>query len=368
MKLTVLQENLSRCLSTASRFVASHPQLPILGNFLLATDKNRLRISATNLEIGINCYSGVKIEKEGETTVSARPFLEFISSLPAGKVDLELKKNNLEISCGRFKATFPTALPTDFPRLPVRSSEKFALPLSLFSETISRVIFATSVDESRPVLEGVCFHFNGKNCQVEATDGYRLSREKLVLKKDQKQKEFILPATVLNEIIKLKPDGEVLEIGLSDKEKQAIFLFPNAEITSRLLEGEFPDIDQVIPKSKQTSVLVNREEFQNAVRLASIFARESANIIKIKVAAGALEISANSSQVGKNRSSVDADIKGKPQKIAFNFRFLLDFLQAVSGEQVLIELNSPLEPAVFKIPGNQSFIHIIMPVRLQEGE
>jgi len=368
MKLTILQENLSNCLSNASRFVSSHPQLPILSNFLLTAKKNRFKISATNLEMGINCYSGAKIEKEGEATVLARPFLEFISSLPADKTVLELKKEGLKVSCGHFKAVFPTTLPTDFPRIPVRSSEKLTLPLSLFSEAIAEVIFAASIDESRPVLEGICFRFKGKECQLEATDGYRLSQKKLVLKKEQKQMKFILPASVLNEIIKLKPRGELLEIGLSNKEKQAVFFFPDIKITSRLLEGEFPDIEQVIPQNKETTVLINREEFQNAVHLASIFARESANIVKMEVGDGEIKISANSPQVGENQSSMEADIKGKPQKIAFNFRFLLDFLQAINKKQILIELNGSLNPVVFKIPNDKSFLHIIMPVRLQEEE
>ena len=368
MKLTILQENLSNCLSITSHFVSSHPQLPILSNFLLVAKKNRFKISATNLEMGINCYSGAKIEKEGKTTVLARPFLEFISSLPADKTNLELKKGNFEVSCGRFKATFPTTLPTDFPHIPIRSSEKLTLPLSLFLEAITEVIFAASIDESRPILEGVCFQFKGKECQLEATDGYRLSQKKLILKKEQKQMKFILPASVLNEIIKLKPKGELLEMGLSNKEKQAVFFFPNIEIASRLLEGEFPNIEQVIPQSKETTILVNREEFQNAVRLASIFARESANIIKMEVVGGAIKVSANSPQVGENQSSVEADIKGKPQKVAFNFRFLLDFFQAINKKQISIELNGSLDPVVFKIPNDKSFLHVIMPVRLQEEE
>ena len=368
MKLTIFQENLSNCLSITSRFVSSHPQLPILSNFLLTAKKNRFKISATNLEMGINCYSGAKIEKEGETTVLARPFLEFISSLPAGKTNLELKKRGLEVLCDRFKATFPTTLPTDFPRIPINSSEKLTLPLSLFSQAITEVIFAASIDESRPILEGVCFQFTGKECRLEATDGYRLSQKKLVLKKEQKQMKFILPASVLSEIIKLKSKGELLEIGLSNKEKQAVFFFPDIEITSRLLEGEFPDIEQVIPQSKETTILFDREEFQNAVRLASIFAHESANIIKMEVAEGIIKVSANSPQVGENQGIVEADIKGKPQKIAFNFRFLLDFLQVINEKQVLMELNGSLNPVVFKIPGDKSFLDIIMPVRLQEEE
>ena len=368
MKLTVLQENLSEALSVASRFVSSRPQLPILSNFFLQADKNELKISATNLEIGINYHCGAKIEKEGKTTVLAKTFSEFVSSLPADKINLSLKKEVLKIDCHHFKADLPTTPVGNFPAISIKVSQKISLPYQTFSQAMAKVIFAASSDESRPVLSGVHFQFDGSQCLLSATDGYRLSFQKITLEKKYPKLDFIVPAVVLTELSRIKfgDKKEEFELGLSDEEKQAVFFLPRAEFTSRLLEGEYPKIEEIIPKDKKTTVIVDREEFLHLIRTAAIFARDAANIVKLDFNKNQVVISANAPSLGGSQNRMAVQIEGKDQKMAFNFHFLLDFLQAVDSDEIQIELNESTKPVVFKLPQEKEFLHIIMPVRLQE--
>jgi len=371
VKITLLQENLNKGLSITSHFVSSRAQLPILSNIALQTKENRLKISATNLEVGVNYYCGAKIESEGGTTVLSRTFSEFVSSLPTEKVTLATKKESLEVSCGNYQANFPVIPISDFPEVPTKVNQKITFSYSDFAKAIKNVVFAASGDDSRPVLSGVHFDFINQECLLSATDGYRLSFKKIKLTdKYLKEIEFIIPSVILNELLRLKPEGEqsVFELGLANKEKQAVFFLPNLEFSSRLLEGKYPDINKVIPKGKSTSILIEREEFLGAVKTASIFARESANIIKLEIGSGKVKILANAPSLGENISQVEAKIDGDNQRVAFNFRFLVDLLSNLETDQVIIEMQEPLKPVVFKNPKDKDFLHIIMPVKIQEEE
>lgn len=377
MKITLLQENLNQGLTTCSRFVASRPQLPILANILLKTKNGRLKLSATDLEMGVNIWVGGKIEKEGEITVSAKVINEFVSSLPPEKVSIELKENNLLVSSPFSKSIFPTIAAADFPKIPgFPKKTALSLPLGLFSECVTQVAFAAATDEGRPVLTGVLLKSENKDVSLVATDGYRLSVKKISNIQYPISNAIIIPARALMEVSRIKSnegEGEdkkekkegVLQIGLTEKENQIVFALPDLELSSRLIEGEFPEFEKIIPTETKTKLVFDREEFLRAVRIASIFARESANIVKLKTEKGKLKISANAPQVGENESVLEAKIQGEEQEIAFNFRFLLDFLNSISAEQVSLEMTGPLNPGVFKPVGDDSFLHIIMPVRVQ---
>jgi DNA polymerase III subunit beta len=371
MNLTLLQENLNRGLSITSRFVSSRTQLPILSNIALQTEKNRLKISATNLEVGVNYYCGAKIENEGGITVLSRTFSEFVSSLPAEKVVLVTKKESLKTICSNYQASFPVIPISDFPKVPTGVNQKITLSYSDFTRAIKNVVFAASSDDSRPILSGVHFNFINQECLLSATDGYRLSFRKIEMAdKYPEEIEFIIPSVILNELLRLKPEGEqsIFELGLANKEKQAVFFLPNLEFSSRLLEGKYPDINKVIPEKKTTSILIEREELLGAVKTASIFARESANIIKLEIGNGKVRVLANAPSLGENISQVEAKIEGDNQRVAFNFHFLADLLSNLETDQVVIEMQESLKPVVFKNPKDKNFLHIIMPVKIQEEE
>jgi len=374
MKAQILQEELSKGLSTVSRFVASRPQLPILANILLVAEKGKLRLSATNLDLGINLWLGGKIEKEGLVAIPAREITEFVSYLNPGSLNLELDKNLLVISSATNKASFVGMNGKEFPKIPQLEKET-AFPLSLeqLSQTVGQVGFAAAVDEARPVLEGIYWQFEDKSYQMVATDGYRLSLKKVDLEKavasSKKKTVFLIPARSLSEVVKLS-DGETIQVGLTKDKNQVVFGFSQGQISSRLLEGEFPEYGKIIPQQAKTKVWLDKQDFLGGVKAASVFAREAANIVILDIDKKEVKIKADAPQVGENQSSVAAKVEGEPIKVAFNFRFLLDFLNAVpQGENnLLFEFTEPLSPALFKFEGDKSWLHVIMPVRLEDLE
>lgn len=372
MKVQILQENLNRGLSITSRSISSKAQLPILANILLKTDKNRLQLSATNLETGVSLWLGAKVEKEGEITIPAKIFAEIVASLPAGKIDLEVKENTLSISAGSYSANLNGMAATEFPKLPAYTEESLlSLPADKLLQAINQVAFAAATDEGRPVLTGVLFKVDEKNLSMAATDGYRLSLKTLVLDLPVKENfSLLLPAKTLMEVARIisEEKGEelpIVRLGFTKEQNQVVFVFPELELFSRVIEGEFPAYEKIIPQGFATKITLDKEAFSRAVKVVSIFARDSANIIRLKIDRDFLEMSANSPQVGENKNSLEAKVEGETGEIAFNYRFLQGFLGAVSASEVILEMNGPLSPGLFKSAEDESYKHIIMPVRLQ---
>ncbi|HUW24573.1 MAG TPA: DNA polymerase III subunit beta [Patescibacteria group bacterium] len=369
MKIQILQENLNRGLNIASRSISSKAQLPILANLLLKTDKNRLQISATNLEMGIALWLGTKVEKEGEITVPAKILTEIAASLPPGKIDLTAEGNLLKIVTEGYEATLNGIPAGEFPKLPSYNGEAlFSLPTEKFLEAINQVAFAAASDEGRPVLTGVLFKLQGKRLSLAATDGYRLSLKTLELENPTKEDvSLLLPAKTLMEVGRIIADEKspTVKMGFTREQNQVVFVFSDLELFSRVIEGEFPDYEKIIPQNLTSKLVLDREEFSRAIKVVAIFARDSANIVRLKINKDSLEMSANSPQVGENKNSLSAKLEGEEGEIAFNFRFLQGFLGAVTTEEISLETNGSLNPGVFKAVGDDSFLHIIMPVRLQ---
>jgi len=375
MKVQVLQENLNKTLSIATRSISGKAQLPILANVLFKTEEGKLKISATNLEAGITLWLGAKIEKEGEITVPAKIFTEVISSLSAGKIDLNLKENLLEVASAGYQASFNGISATEFPKLPKYAPESlFSLPSEKFLEAINQVAFAAATDEGRPVLTGVLFKLEEKRLSLVATDGYRLSLKTIEVETSAKEKiSLILPARSLMELARIILDfkdekEKTLKMGFTKEQNQVVFVFPQLEFFSRVIEGEFPDYEKIIPQDFSTKVILDKESFSQVVKVVSIFARDSANIVRIKIGKEFLEMSANSPQVGENKSLLEAKVEGEEKEVAFNFRFLQNYLAAVSSPEISLEMSGPLNPGVFRATDDKTFLHIIMPVRLQTEE
>jgi DNA polymerase-3 subunit beta len=375
MKLSVLQENLNYGLTTVSRVISTKAQLPVLGNILLATDKGRLKLSTTNLETGINFWLGAKIENQGAISIPAKILTEYISSLSPQIINLEVKENNLLISCGSSKASFIGLPASEFPIIPtLKEKPEIFLKSSQLSLAITQVTFAAAQDEGRPVLTGVLIQTKGENLILVATDGYRLSFKKLQSTSEiQKFKEFqkglLIPAGTLIEvgrIISQKDEEKNLGLTVAPQVNQVIFSTPEAEIISRLIEGKFPDFEKIIPQKGLIRIIVDTEGLLRAVRTAAIFARESANIVKFKIQNEKLKISANAAQVGENISEIEVKTEGEGGSIAFNSRYLLDFLNSVKSELINFEMTDSLSPGLFTPVGDKSYLHLIMPVRVQE--
>lgn len=378
MKLQVLQENLSRALTLTSRFASTRAQLPVLANILLCAKRNKLLASSTNLEISVSISIGAKVEKEGEITIPARVMTDLVSNLQTGTITLSSEKERLKISAQNFTSFISGMNSSDFPPVPQEvGKETLKFSKNVLLNALSQVLFAASIDETRPVLTGVLFILSEGKLMLVATDGFRLSQKNIKsesLKGLKKFQKIILPKTALGELSRLSDDEEEIKFSYKEGESQVIFGVSNAVLTSRIIEGEFPDFEKIIPRDSNYKINIDKEEFLRAVRLASVFARDSANVVKITVKKDSLEISAESSQSGSQETQVDAKVESPDAKslegkgglkIAFNYRFLEDFLNSVEGDEVQIELSNANSPGIFTDPKDTNFLHLIMPVRLQ---
>lgn len=374
MKLSLLTENLNTALTHVSRFVSTKAQLPILSHILFSTDAGRLKLSATSLEMGINYWTGAKIETEGSFCLPSKDISEFISYLPAGKIDFSLNEQNLlTITSTKASSTFSTLSSTDFPIIPsLDSTTVFELDLPSLLDSVASVSFASATDDSRPVLTSVLCKFAMDSLTLVATDGFRLSlktikfQNPIAFPDGQDSLTLLIPSKSLAEVLKIAKVAPKIKIGLTPDRHQVVFLLEDLEIISRLIDGEYPNFERIIPESSPTKIYVNKEELAQAIRLASVFARQSANVVRFSLKKDSLELSANAPQIGQNQVSVDARIEGESLEIAFNYKFISDFLAIVKGDEVVIELNQSLTPGAFRDPKNPDLLHIIMPVRLQD--
>lgn len=373
MKISVLQENFNNALSHISRFISSKNQLPLLNNILLSTDNGRLKFSATNLELSINYWIGGKIEQEGSITIPPKEISEFISYLSPGKIDISLQENNLlSVSSEKINSSFTTIPATDYPEFPkINDEKKIELDLSLFLESISQIAFSAAIEDIRPVLTSILCSFTKNSLTLVATDGFRLSLKEINLSKpinidDDQTITFLIPAKSLLEITKLAKNNQKLVLGPTLDEHQIVFVLDEIEVISRLIEGDYPDYQKIIPENFSTKVFINREDFLQAVKIASVFAKESANVVKLNIKSSTIELSANAPQIGQNKTIVDSKIEGESVEIAFNYKFLVDFLNNCKSPEVTIQLNDSLSPVSFIDQSDPKFLHIIMPVRLQD--
>lgn len=368
MKVIVFIDRLNKALSLVSRIVSSRSQLPILNNVLISARKGGLFLTTTNLETAITTKITAVVEKEGEITVPVKQIAELVSLTKEEKITMELSGNNLVLKGQRSRNSLNTTPATDFPPIIKKEGEaNLIIESEQFKKAINQIAIATSQDESRPILGGAKITKKEKALEIATTDGYRLSIKESQTEKIDIEKAYIFPVRTLLEVIRIAQEQKAEQIKaliLGDK-NQTVFLFENTEIVTRLIDGEFPNFQKIVPSSFTTQAIIDREELLNSVKIAAIFARESANIIKIKIAGKNLTLSANAPQVGENSAALDVESKGEEVEVAFNFRFLIDFLNVVEEERIIFETNGALSPGVFKAEKDQSFFHIIMPVRVQ---
>lgn len=365
MKLSVTQENLHRALATVSRIVGSSTTLPVLSNVLLGTDGTRLKLSGTNLELGINYWIGAKVEKPGSITVPARLLNEFIANLPSQAIKLELDKNSLKLESDNFSSSLNGIDPEEFPSIPeVKKGTTLKIPASDFKAAAMQVVVVASSDDARPVLNGVYLFTEGQTLVLAATDSYRLAEKKIKLNSSPAKKiNAIIPARTINEIIRII-EGQSENIEITIGENQAQFKIGEAEIISRLIEGEFPDYQKLIPDSAKTSFSLPTSELNGLTKIASLFAAGSGGSITVKVKdAGELEITSVANQVGENTSKAQVTLEGEPAELSLNSRYLLDALSVVGTENVKISITGKVNPCLITPTDKKDYLHIIMPLR-----
>ncbi len=374
MKVSCSQEDLSKGLAVVGRAVATRAVLPITNNVLIATEGSQLKLAATNLEIAITCWIGATIEEEGTITIPARLVTDFVNSLPSGRIDmiLSLRSQSLELRCARYEAHVSGLDPADFPPIPkIAEGVTVKIKPEELRMAINQVVFAAASEESRPVLTGVDAEFDGDQLTLAAADGFRLAVRKLTLDTPVGEKiSVIIPARSLAELNRLITDQqEPVELTINPKKSQTIFRLRNAEMVSQLIQGTFPNYEQLIPQSYSTRAVVKLSEFLMATRSASIFARDGSGIVRLQLmpkdGKGKIAISARAEEVGDNLGEVDAVVEGEEAKIAFNSKYLMDVLGVLTEEEVALEATTSSSPGVIRPVGKDNYIHVVMPMFVQ---
>ena len=375
MRVSCLQENLSKGLSIVGRAASPRSTLPILSHILLETDAGRLRLSATNLEIGINCWIGARVEEEGGIAVPARTLIDLVSAFPPDRVDLEgvVRTMTLNLNCGRSEANIKGMDAVEFPPVPVpEGAGNISLDADLLRTAINQVAFAAATDEARPILTGVLVSFDGDRLTMAAADGYRLAvRTASFAEPVTEPFSVIVPARALQELGRVSSDEEdTISATVTPDHNRILFEMTDVVLTSQLIPGNFPDYEQIIPKDLDIRVVVSTSDLLKACRTAQIFARDGSNIIQLHVhpetdaEPGRLVVSATSAETGDDVTALDATIEGEAMDIAFNVKYLIDVLSIIEAPQVSLDVASSSRPGVFRPVGEEGYIYVVMPMHL----
>lgn len=377
MKVTCKQQDLSRGLSAVSHAVSSRSTLPILANILLATDQGRLKLSATNLEIGINCWVDAQIQEEGATTVPARLLTDLVNRLPQAPVDLSVSEDThtLDVKGQTTLAHIKGMDASEFPLIPSAEGGEppVLLDATLLKEMIEEVAFAAAEDDSRPVLTGVLVQVSDEKLTFAAADAFRLAVRVAPLPGDDHPRgDILIPARTLTELARILPSEGTVEMIVTPNRSQVLFHTPNLDLVSRLIEGTFPNYRQIIPQDHSTRAVLETREFTEAVKRAELFARDSSNITRVKInpggndglEPGAVTIEATAEDLGDNTSTLAAAVDGAEMQIIFNVKYLSDVLSVVGTPEVALEATAPTKPGVIRPVGSNDYTYVIMPMHI----
>ena len=377
MKITCKQQDLSRGLSAVSHAVSNRSTLPILSNILLATDQGRLKLSATNLEIGINCWVDAQIQEEGSTTVPAKLLTDLVSRLPQAPVDLAVAdgSNTLSVKGQGSNANIKGMDASEFPLIPSAEGGEPPVMLDavLLKEMIAEVAFAAADDDTRPVLTGVLVQVSDEKITFAAADAFRLAVRVAPLPGDDHPRgDILVPARTLTELGRILPAEGPVEMIVTPNRSQVLFHTPQLDLVSRLIEGAFPNFRQIIPKEHSTRAVVETKLFAEAAKRAELFARDSSNITRVKInpgghdglEPGAVTVEATAEDLGDNTSVLSAAVDGPEMQIIFNVKYLSEVLAVIGSSEVALEANAPTKPGVIRPVGEHDYTYVIMPMHI----
>jgi DNA polymerase-3 subunit beta len=387
MKVTCLPSTLSHALQVVSRAISTRTTLPILNNILLETTSEGLALTATNLEVGIRKVVAAEIIQEGSTTAPARLLTDFVSTLPDEELELSLDSatQTLSLRCARFDTHIKCIEAEEFPPGPrPDEGDRLEIPLEDLLLAVEQTQMAASTDEARPVLTGVLLHVGPEGGGGEpqesggagaahtggqtlaATDGHRLAVRRLTATgANGFEARLIVPARALGELSRaFRGESGKVELIVSKARNQVFFRAGSSEVTSRLIDGTYPNYSQVIPSKSSTSIRVPTAELTQTVRAVSLFARDSANVIRLRTQGSGLVLSATTNEVGDSKAEVNARVEGSEIQIAFNARYILDALAVVGSDEVELQFDGPLSPGLIRSPANEDYLYVIMPIRV----
>jgi len=379
MKVSVSQENLHRALGQVMRAVASKTTLPVLNNILLTTENGKLKLAATNLELAITAWISCTVAQDGAVTIPAKSLTEWVNTLPSETVSLSVDSRlALTLNCGRNRSTIRGIDAEDFPAIPSigdGNGPTITIDGTLLKDMIAQISFAAATDDSRPVLAGIHVKVEGQTISLAATDGFRLGvRDGELAAPVTEPVSVIVPARAMTELARVLGDSEEpVEMTVTTNRNQLMCRSGSVEFVSRLIDGTFPEVRQLVPKSYNTRAVASREGFLGAIRRANIFARENNDVVKVSVlkgeeefSTGTLQVSANAAEVGDNLSDVDASVEGPAGVIAFNVRYLSDVMNATKSQQMALEMQGPNNAGVLRPVGTNDAVYVIMPMHLAQ--
>lgn len=362
MKLVVKQSSLAKALNNVSRIAAAKAGFAILANVLLKAEDNKLIVAATNLEVAIVESINAQIDEPGTITVPARLITDFVTNLPHANVNIETEDKKIMLSADGYKSTINALDAKDYPALPdTDAKDEFTVDATALKAAISTVATVCGNDVTRPILTGAYLYSDGGVLKMAATDGYRLA-ERIIADDVQKDLGVIIPASTLSDVSRIASDAKELNVKYNDE--QITFTANDTSLTSRLIDGKFIDYAQLIPKDTTYQVKVNKNDFIRIVKIAELFARQTAGsiIVESNEKEQTLQVRSITSQLGDNSSSIEAEVKGGDGVITLNSKFLLTALNCIDGDTINMDFNGKLAP-ILLTGENQNYKHIIMPVR-----
>jgi DNA polymerase-3 subunit beta len=370
MNIQVLQENLHKVIQDLQKAIPSRPSLPILGCILLKTTSERtIQLSVTDLNMGILVTMDAQVIEPGEIAIPAKVFIDYISSLRAGEISLQLSGHQLSLKSSTSNATIPCLEAQDYPSFPEKDGDEIKFSADVLLPALQHISFTASVDEARPALTSILFSFT-ETLEMVATDGFRLAVEKISsFEKTSQLQTLLIPAKALQEVLRIatRKKVETISFQVSERLKQVFFSLGDVEILVRLMEADFPPYQKIIPSSFATTIVFDGEEFSQLLKTAMIFARESSGIIRFKIEENSLTLISASSALGQQESTVPILQKeGPDQEIAFNARYLSEFLSVLKPEKIWLGMNESLKPAVLRPEGMNSLQYIVMPFRVNQ--
>lgn len=368
MHLVCQQKYFLEAILVVQKAISPQHTLPILGNILLKAEGQKLHLSATNLEIAITTSLPAEIKNEGKVTIPAKILGNYISLLKEGDIEIKLEDGEtISLKAPGTKTKIKGISPEDFPTIPiVENQESFTVSGEDFKKSIEEIIFCCSSTTTRPVLSGVYLYGKESEIRLVATDSYRLGEKKIKLEKKKFSEELrnIIPAKTmleLSRILALKKE-ENLEVVTS--KNQILFRIGNIELISRLIEGKFPEYQQIIPKESKVTVKTNISDFLLGIKRVALFARENNNNIKFHFSGSKITLTTDATEIGSEESEIPAEITGNDVTTALNGQYVLDVLQCISTEDAVLELQEKLTPVVIKPEKDENLIHVIMPLKI----
>ncbi len=383
MKLSCLQENLSQGLNIVSHISDKNTSLPILNNVLIKTENRNIKLVSTNLEIGINCAVRGKVDEEGEITVPARVFNDYVSLLPNDKITMETESDEIKINCNNFATIIKGTPSSDFPLIPSIQKDQtsvYKVKIDEFKKAIAQAIFALAPNEARPEISGVLIKMENKNLTLAATDSFRLAERKIkLLSEAQEEVKAIIPYKTLNELARIlstvsrddtEMAGEEDYLSIYITENQIMFHCKNIELISRVIDAKYPDYTQIIPQEFKTKAVLDVKTLANSVKAASLFTKTGIYdiLLSFDSAQHKIKVSSLNNQVGENKSDIDASIDGEPEELILNYRFLLDGLQNIGSEKIIFKITDKVKPCVLSPISSDGkeindYLYLIMPIK-----